>query len=182
VTNYLFCVAHEQAGQLTALYYSADFVTTGQNIRPVQDAFLAFLQQKYSYKADPSSVQQISCTGVQSVEESQSILKLYLNRDRQDNRLKVIETGWRYPGAVTPGTASTGGVAPPAAPSAGTQPSPATPAAPAVASSAPGPSAAAGASAPADAAPQAQSTQIQNAPSAGATVAVRMIDAIGFQQ
>jgi len=107
VTQYLFCHASEPAGQgVRTLYYSSDFVLEGQNLRPMQDAFLAFLQQKYSFKGDPSTANQINCTGVQSVAESKSTLQVYLDRDRKDNRLKVIETGWTY-GSAPVATAPT---------------------------------------------------------------------------
>jgi hypothetical protein len=102
VTNYLFCVAHEPSGQLTALYYSADFVTTGADIRPVQEGFFQFLRQKYSFKGQPPATQQVSCTGVHSVAESQSTERTYIEKDRQDKRYKVIETGWTYGSAATP--------------------------------------------------------------------------------
>ncbi|HYL36046.1 MAG TPA: hypothetical protein VEV17_09055 [Bryobacteraceae bacterium] len=94
VTNYLFCVAGEGANQST-LYYSSDFVTTGQNIRPVQEAFLGFLRQRYSYRGNPAVEQPVQCTDVHSVEESRSVERIYINRDRQ-NKIMVVETGWVY--------------------------------------------------------------------------------------
>ena len=175
ITNYLFCSASEGTAP-TLLYYSGALVTT-DNVRPVWDAYLQFLQQKYAFKGTPGEAEQIRCTGLQSEAQAQSVLQGYVKRDRQDNRYQVIETGWTYPGAVTPGTPPPGGVAPSAAPGPGAPPAPAPEPAPAPVSSVPSPSAAPAPS-PVNAAPQAQSAPAQNAPPAGATVAVRMIDGI----
>jgi hypothetical protein len=70
-------------------------VTDGPDIRPVQDAYLSFLRQQYSYNPDLAQGPPVGCVGVQSVGESQSILKVYIDRDR-NNKKKVVETGWKY--------------------------------------------------------------------------------------
>ena len=116
VTNYMFCTASEGSNP-TKLYYSGAFVTVGPNLNPVQDAFLAFLKEKYSFKENPAASQQVGSRGMQSLDEAKTILKVYVDRDRKDSRYQVIETGWTPGASSTPPPATAAGQ-PPAAPPA----------------------------------------------------------------
>ncbi|MFN7923410.1 MAG: hypothetical protein U0Q16_25130 [Bryobacteraceae bacterium] len=118
--QYLFCYASEPAGPaVRALYYSADFVLIGADVRPTQDAFRAFLQQRYSFKGDAGQDQPVQCTGVQTEAEAKSVEQLYVERDQKNRGLKVVMTGWTNESSAAVGeTAGPLAVPPPPASSA----------------------------------------------------------------
>ena len=101
-TWYLFCTAAQPKRELEdesvipeAIYYSGAFTVTTRNLNPVNDAFVRFLQERYSYKLDPSLSQPITCYSRQNLAEAQAERQSYLTRSlKYAAQTKVVETGW----------------------------------------------------------------------------------------
>jgi len=100
VTQYLFCTAVQSQREMPdestrpgAVYYSGAFVLKGQSVKPATDGFLAYLDKTYGFKPDPNDTMPVSCTGVHSLEEAQSVEKVRLEQSKKGGG-KVVETGW----------------------------------------------------------------------------------------
>ena len=99
-TQYLFCTAIQSQREMPdesirpgAIYYSGAFVLKGQSVKPATDGFLAYLDKKYGFKPDPNDAMPVSCTGVHSLEEAQSVEKLRLEQTKKRGG-EVVETNW----------------------------------------------------------------------------------------
>ena len=104
-TGYLFCTAIEPPRELPdeskttgKTYYSNAFVMTGDNLKPVYEEFLAFLQKKYAFQKDPAG-NQLACAGRHSLDEAVSAKRGFLDRAKANGQ-SAVETGWTFSGST----------------------------------------------------------------------------------
>jgi hypothetical protein len=115
--RYLYCTL-EEVGPAHKVYYSAIFLANPKNFYPIQNSFLHFVAEKYSYKIQPGVDEYhmpVQCHGSQSSEVGTSQKESEVQREKT-NGINVIETAWTF------GSQKTAETAPPS--SASTSPSP----------------------------------------------------------
>lgn len=99
-TGYAFCTAARAQRELPdetiqkgVIYFSGAFVVKGQNLKPVHDAFLAFLAKKYGYKPVPNEAAPVNCAQAHSIEEAKTIEQGRIATAKKGT-IDVVETGW----------------------------------------------------------------------------------------
>jgi len=103
VSAYQFCWAGEAVG-MHRMFYSGIFVLTTDDARhQAPGAFLKFLEEKYSFKPDPSTELNVSCNDQLTEAGAIKNKQTYLGRGQKG---KVVETGWRYGSPTTAPAAS----------------------------------------------------------------------------
>ena len=103
-TFHLFCTAAQPTRELAdgsvvpeAIYYSGAFSVTIKILKPVDDGFLQFLQERYGYQPDPSLGQSVMCYSRKTLADVQAERQQYLTQSLQyAARLKVVETDWVF--------------------------------------------------------------------------------------
>jgi hypothetical protein len=97
--GYYFCIALEDptpAAPKGKAYFSGVFTMLPNDLSPARDAYIKFLQEKYSYAQDPTTFNSsVPCTGTNSMEEAASVEQARLKPGKQLNPEGTIETGWR---------------------------------------------------------------------------------------
>jgi len=103
VSAYQFCWAGEAVG-MHRMFYSGIFVLTTDDARhQAPGAFLKFLEEKYSFKPDPSTELNVSCNDQLTEAGAIKNKQTYLGHGQKG---KVVETGWRYGSPTTAPAAS----------------------------------------------------------------------------
>ena len=74
-------------------YYTAPFVMEGQDPKPINAAFLAFLDKNYGYKPDPSDPRPVACTQLHTLQEAKNVQQQRMVASKKSNG-QVVETGW----------------------------------------------------------------------------------------
>ena len=83
----------DESIQKGVIYFSGPFVMKGQNLKPIDDAFLAFLLKKYGYKPAPNEPMPVICTQAHNMDEAKSIEQQRIATAKKGT-VDVIETGW----------------------------------------------------------------------------------------
>lgn len=101
---YEFCKAWQQSQQGTSIYYSGVFATNPRNPVLAQQAFLQFVEQKYSYKSKGSLNADLSCTDGPTHAQASTYKQTDMDKQRAARGMILVETGWTYSGAESAGT------------------------------------------------------------------------------
>jgi hypothetical protein len=101
---YVFCKSWRGSIQRNTIYYSAVFATDVRNPAMAQQAFLQFIEHKYSYRGTGQNVNtDVSCTDPAT--QTQANTSKQTDMDRQRG-WRLVETAWTYSGAGPTGTAT----------------------------------------------------------------------------
>lgn len=96
--GHYFCVGLEDPTPTTPrgrALYSAVFVADGNKLMPIRTAFTKFLQKKYAYSQDPTTlVNSIQCVGTHSAKEATTVLQARMKPGKQLNPGGTLQTGW----------------------------------------------------------------------------------------
>ena len=99
--GYYFCVALEDPTPAMAkgrAIYTGVFQAHGNGTPLVRDAFVKFVQEKYQYSQDPTTINNsFLCTSTHSMEEATMILGYRVAPGKKQNPQGTIESGWTFP-------------------------------------------------------------------------------------
>jgi hypothetical protein len=101
---YVFCKSWRGSRQRNTIYYTGVFATDARNPALAQQAFLQFIEQKYSYRGTGQNVNtDVSCTDPETQAQANTSKQTDMDRQRGAHMI-LVETEWTYSGA---GPAST---------------------------------------------------------------------------
>jgi hypothetical protein len=103
---YVFCKSWRGSIQRNTIYYSGVFATDLRDRSLAQQAFLQFIEHKYSYRSTGQNVNtDVSCTDPATQAQANTYKQTDLDRQRTAGMI-LVETGWTYSGAGSVGTAT----------------------------------------------------------------------------
>jgi hypothetical protein len=95
---YMFCKSWRGSSQRNTIYYSGVFATDGKNPTPAQQAFLQFIENKYSYRGTGQNVNtDVSCSEAATQAQAATNKQTDMDRQRAARYLTLVETGWATP-------------------------------------------------------------------------------------
>ena len=103
---YIFCTASQNPQELPeestsppAQYFTgAFFLPDASTLPQVNNGFMEYLKEKYSFETDPLLALPVSCTIVKTLADAQSALEARLTSGRKTDPNAVVETGWTFGG------------------------------------------------------------------------------------
>ena len=98
--GYYFCLALEDPTPTASkgkAYYSAVFIADANNLAPIREAYVKFLQEKYGYAQDPSTLNSsVQFTGTQTMEQATYVEQMRVKKGKDLNPEGTIETSWAF--------------------------------------------------------------------------------------
>lgn len=122
--SFMFCKSWRGSIERNTIYYSGVFATDGKDPAPAQQAFLKFIENKYSYRGTGQNVNtDVSCADAPTQAQANTDKQTDMDRQRTARYLNLVETRWAFSsaGSAATSTSATPQPAPTPTASAGAQ-------------------------------------------------------------